>query len=317
MKTKKYFLITALLLAVFLVMQSIPIDADTMQQINYTIASQGKSVSPNFAVSVLKYDPFPVNAGDSFDLWIKVQNIGQQDAPNAIFELFPDYPFSSNDVLVRNYGRVYGTVNAYTINANGDASQVILKYRVKVEDNAPSGSSNLKFVMKTDTNDLSSVSVNFPIEIAKTKTDFDVRLNDVTPQETTFIVTNIGNNDARAVTLNIKSQSDITFLRQSEPSVLGDIPKGEFITSHIQAIPKTSAKSITVEISYTDTVGARTTIEKIISLDQISLQNVCVQSSNNDYMNWAYGIVGFLAGIFLIIILGLIRQKKRASKHSK
>ena len=48
MKTKKYFLITALLLAVFLVMQSIPIDADTMQQINYTIASQGKSVSPNF-----------------------------------------------------------------------------------------------------------------------------------------------------------------------------------------------------------------------------------------------------------------------------
>ena len=59
-----------------------------------------------------------------------MQNIGQANARNAEFELQPSYPFSSNDSLIRDYGVIYGSVDAYKVDSTYDASQVILKYRV-------------------------------------------------------------------------------------------------------------------------------------------------------------------------------------------
>ena len=35
----------------------------------------------------LKYEPYPVTPGDHFEVWLKVTNIGDEEAQNAIFEL--------------------------------------------------------------------------------------------------------------------------------------------------------------------------------------------------------------------------------------
>jgi hypothetical protein len=127
--------------------------------------------SPTFFVSVLKSDPYPVSAGNWFDLWIKVQNIGQNDAPDAVFTLQPEYPYTSSDNLTRDYGTVFGTANAYKVNQGTDAAEVVLKYRVYVADNAPDGVSNLKLQIKTDgdnTDSFTTVS-ELPIEVYTVK----------------------------------------------------------------------------------------------------------------------------------------------------
>ena len=123
--------------------------------------------NPNMVVTVLKYDSYPVVAGDWFDLWVKVQNIGQKSANNLTITLKTNYPFSSNDTLVKNYGILYGTLSAYKVDQTYDATQVVLKYRVKTEANAPTGVSNLTLVISPDSSNsyAASVEKDIPVEI--------------------------------------------------------------------------------------------------------------------------------------------------------
>jgi hypothetical protein len=135
--------------------------------LNYSGYAQGSQTVANLVVQVLKYEKYPVTAGDWFDVWIEVQNIGQNDAPHAVFELQPEYPFSSNDSLIRDYGIIKGRVNSYKVDQKYDSTDVILKYRVKAADNAPTGTSDLKLKITPDVNDPSSSSTtaSLPIEI--------------------------------------------------------------------------------------------------------------------------------------------------------
>ena len=123
----KYTLIALLIV----VLSVFPVYAQNTKTVNFTNSYTVSPVGPTLAVQVLKYEPYPVNAGDWFDMWVKVQNVGQADAKNVVFTLQPAYPFSSDDALVRNYGIIFGTINAYSVDQKNSANEVILKYRVK------------------------------------------------------------------------------------------------------------------------------------------------------------------------------------------
>jgi hypothetical protein len=305
---KEMIIILALLFIPFVL-------ASNIQQVNYTNTPSGSSNNANLVVQVLKYEPYPVNAGDWFDLWVKVQNIGQNDANNVRFELQPDYPFSSNDSLIQDYGLIYGTQNAYKVDQTYDSSQVILKYRIKVADNAPEGTSSLKLVTTANKNNPSEASTvnSLSIVIAKTKTDFDVKLRDINPQESSFTVTNIGDEPAKAIVVDVKNQEGVNFLSGAEPASLGDLNQGEFTIAHLKAIPLQTSSNITLVISYTDKAGVRNTIEKTVSLNSLMLQNTCISDSGSIFSKYIYALIGLVTGMFLIILISLIRHKK---KHS-
>ncbi len=308
MKNKTKAFIALFSLAVLLSLSAA--NAEGMQQVNYSVPASPLSYA-SFFVTTLKYDPYPVNAGEWFDLWIKVQNIGEGNAPDASFELSPQYPFSSNDSLLRDYGLVYGTVDAHRISADLDSSQVILKYRVKVADNAPDGTSNLKLIVKTDSSS-SATSFDIPVEIAKTKTDFDVRVRSVNPQESSFIVTNIGDNTAKAVKADVKGSEGIVFLNDAQPADLGDMGQGDFTIAHMKVLPGTSG-SMTLEISYTDTVGVRDVVEKTVDVSG-NVQSMCSVNSGNGYMDWTFGAIGLVTGIFLMVIAKMIIKGIRTKR---
>lgn len=156
------FVVLALIMCSSLVIAISDYDSKALVK-NYSIEDKTAKY-PSLEVSVLKYNPYPVSSGEWFDLWVKVQNIGESDANNARFELQPSYPFSSNDSLVRDYGLIYGRLNSFKVDQTYDSSQVILKYRVYVEKNAPSGSSDLKFLTSID-GGISSLTFNLPIEV--------------------------------------------------------------------------------------------------------------------------------------------------------
>lgn len=301
-----------LILAFALVFQAGLVNAD-MQVVNYNITHVGDSSGAKFVAQTLKYEPYPVNAGDWFDLWIKVQNTGQDDAPNARFEIIPEYPFYSNDSLVREYNLIPGTSTAFRNKQLGDkdiqANQVIMKFRVKAADSAPKGESLIKLQTSADNSGYGFI-YSLPIEIGKTKTDFDIVMQDSTSQGTSFAIANVGDNSATAVTFTIPSQEYVQITGPSS-SIIGNLEKGDFTTINFQILPNKDLHELNAELAYTDSAGVRNTINKTIPVNINSAFGQQTQASGG------FGISSILyitLGIFLGIFGNFLyrrRKKKR------
>ena len=59
---------------------------------------------PLLAISQLKYEPFPVEPGEKFDLWIKVKNIGSDLADDVKVTLVETKTFSVDGLNTRIIG---------------------------------------------------------------------------------------------------------------------------------------------------------------------------------------------------------------------
>jgi len=88
-----------------------------------------------------RYDPFPVEPGAYFDLWIRLENFGFKDASNLRFKLKPEYPFSLDPN--ENELREIGDLNA--------GEQVMLQYKVRADVNAVERSNPLHYEYSTGT----------------------------------------------------------------------------------------------------------------------------------------------------------------------
>jgi len=97
---------------------------------NYETPSQ-KSVR----VKSTRYDPFPVEPGSYFNVWIRIENFGSADIRNFEFRLVPEYPFSldSNE----NAEREFGLLEA--------GSQVLFNFKIRTDINAVEGSNPLHY----------------------------------------------------------------------------------------------------------------------------------------------------------------------------
>ncbi len=310
---------TLVALAVLLTLLTVGIhvvNAD-IQEINTTasqVINAGSQDNAIFEVQTLKYEPYPVNAGDWFDIWIKAENIGNDDAINSQFILIPEYPFEADNEssLTQNLGTVPGMTSAYLNRQQGEISQesnyVTLKFRVKVADNAPEGDSSLKIMSRTDnTGDFVYL---LPITIEKTKTDFEVKMNDLNAQETSFIVTNSGEKAAESVVINVPPQDGVVLLQGEGPVSMGDMNSGDFSIAHLDILPTQNATNITMDISYTDISGIRDTITKTVPIDSTKLSLIYAPISHSNY-TWTFGIVGFLIGAFIVIFGIRIFHKKK------
>lgn len=280
-------------------------------QQEYEPSDKSARSEAQFVVTALKYEPYPVNPGDYFDLWIKAENIGNTEATNAKFELAPKYPFSSTDKLVREYGSITGNKGK----AEGN-NQVVLKYRVKVANDSPEGVSNIDFKTNTGNVGVEGITKSLPVEIRKTKTDFDVVMQDSTTQGTSLAISNTGEDAATAVTLTIKEQEGFS-VKGPRSSIIGNLDRGDFTTLTFQITPKNKDENeILVQIDYTDTAGVRTSIAKKVKVDitpptsaegtQLNRRNSSTTTSITSKA--IYIIAGFALGI---IVMGLRNKTKK------
>lgn len=315
MRGNNYFMLVCF--SILLVLMAASVSAE-LYEANYSTDSSA-TLGPNLVVQILKYEPYPVNTGDWFDLWVKVQNIGQQDANSARFELAPEYPFSSNDSLVRDYGLIYGKISSFRIDQTYDSSQIILKYRVKVADNAPSGTSNLKLRVTLNKLVEGGITYYLPVIIGKTKTDFDVIMQDSTTSGTSFSIVNIGDNDATAVKVSIPQQSGVRVTGPSA-SILGNLAKGDFTTLSFQVTPNRNVENITMQIDYTDTAGIRSSVVKIVPVNLIVSGNLTstqfrvrtgtATTTSATSSRYFYIILGVILGVVAILVYNRIKRKQ-------
>jgi len=110
--------------------------------------------SPELRFDTLKYEPYPVTPGDYFEVWLKIANIGDEEASNAQFELIEEFPFS-------NYGTLPKRIDFPNLNAGAG---VVVKFIVYVDPNAVERTKNLKISARTS-NGTFPLIYELPIDI--------------------------------------------------------------------------------------------------------------------------------------------------------
>ena len=91
-----------------------------------TGVSQANIGEDSLKINLIKYDPYPVDPGTDFSIWVQVKNIGENDVSGATIEFIPTYPFSikPGESAIRNPGTIRKNdefVYKYTLHADKNA----------------------------------------------------------------------------------------------------------------------------------------------------------------------------------------------------
>lgn len=62
--------------------------------------------SPIVKVTQLKYEPYPVEPGTYFTMWLRVDNIADEDAENVQVEVVDNYPFKIEGEKTKTVGKL-------------------------------------------------------------------------------------------------------------------------------------------------------------------------------------------------------------------
>ena len=165
------------------------------------------AASPALKATLVKYEPAPAEPGGYVDVWIKIENKGDGSATDAEFEIVPEYPFMLEPGVsaVKMIGKLW------------PLQQVVIDYRLRVDDDALEGSSTVDFRLRTDsagdwTNsgfDMSIQSKRINVGISGIESDPYV----ITPGDystVTLNVKNFGESSARDLVIKFDTSADET-----------------------------------------------------------------------------------------------------------
>jgi len=282
-------------------------------------------------------DPYPAEPNSYVNLLFKLENWGTVKAENVFFELVPEYPFSldpgANTIIE------IGTVNALQTDTNA----LLLRYKVKVDKDAVEGDNEIG--VKYGFGDGSTFYVKtFNVTVSNPQTDFDVVMQGTTSGSTTLAIANIGSNTAYSVIVTIPNQPSFTVQGVSS-SIVGNLNAGDYTLASFQIASTTSAfnqsaagrvafnrsafqgenslnrsaplGNLLVQISYTDTLGIRRTIQKEVNAGSLASGTLSSQFSTTgrssmqltDGLTYiAIGAVGIVAVVLFFKLRG--RRKK-------
>jgi len=238
-KTLLFFgLIAFALFAVF-------VSAD-VGETNFTAHSGAEDTG--LSIVQLRYEPYPVNPGEYFDMYIKVQQ-GVGFSSDVTFELVPEFPFflDSNEDPVREYGKIY-------------SEPIVLHYKVRVSDDAVEGTNELN--LRYTTGARGWIVKEFDIEVADAQTDFDLVVQESTDSEVSIAIANTGKNTANSLIVRIPDQNDFR-VSGTNGQMVGNLDSGDYSIVSFSLAPLQGGDGmLTVQMDYTDSIGERRTVLK-------------------------------------------------------
>jgi hypothetical protein len=285
--------------------------------------------------TLVNQDPSPADPGGYVEVLFKIENRGTKNADNASLELIPEYPFSLDPGVsaVTNLG----TINGLQIGDNA----FLVRYKLKVDKDAVNGDNEIKLKYSDGDGSVYNL-VTFNVSVSNPRTDFDVIVQDLTDTSATLAIANIGANTAYSTIIRVPQQENFA-VSGTSASVIGNLDAGDYtlvsfqITSTSVAnisnptrIPPTESptvmstnvsmnrnKNITVEISYTDTLGIRRTVQKQVSFDitngttTSSLQRSQSSASLLGNGGLTYIVIGVVGIVIIVAILKIRKRKKK------
>lgn len=291
-------------------------------------------------------DPYPADPGSYVNFVFKLENWGTEKAENTIFELLPEYPFSLDTGVSAT--KELGTINGLQ---NGE-NAFLIKYKVRVDKDAINDESEIG--VKVKYNNGAVVTDTFNVTVSNPRTDFDVVVQDSTAGSTTLAIANIGANTGYSVIVRVPEQQNLRVTGTSA-NIIGNLNAGDYTLVSFQITSNTGIANITgtrgnippiggnmtqirpsfnrtasnismvgggnlaVEISYTDTLGIRRTVQKEVRLDasgttrtgtitRSTTQGTQLQLPSGGLMYIGIGVVGI---IVIVVIFRLRRKRKK------
>jgi hypothetical protein len=257
-------------------------------------------------------NPIKASQGEYVNLLFKIENIGTQSAGNVTVTLLPEYPFSLDPGVsaVKSLGTISGAQNQ-------DNSSFYVNYKLKVDKDAVDGDNEIKLKFSED--DGSSYNLDsFNISVLNPRTDFDVVVQD----SSTLAIANVGSNVASAVIVRIPNQQNFR-VNGSSAVILGNLNAGDytlatFQISSVRGSNSTNGGNLTVEISYTDTLGIRRTIEKDVpyGFSFSGVGNITGRfAQGNQTLLPSSGLLYIIVGVVgIVIIATVIKIRSRKKK---
>ena len=263
-------------------------------------------------INLVNQDPSSADPGSYVDLLFKVENIGTNSVENVTLELLPKYPFSLDPNV--DAVKELGTINGLQRGSNA----FLVRYKLKVDKDAVNGDNEIK--LKYSEGDGSSYSiVKFNVSVSNPRTDFDV----VAQDSTTLAIANIGANTASSVIVRIPEQQNFR-VNGTSATIIGNLNAGDYTLVTFQLFSMRSSNissggnNLTVEISYTDTLGIRRTIQKNVlfgfggsgfdgNMTGRFTQRNQSQTINNSLLYIGIGVVG----IVVVVVIIKVRTRKK------
>ncbi len=120
-----------------------------------TMAMAETGHTPNLQVLATKYEPYPVEPGEYFDVWLKIGNEGNSDIDDFTFELTHEYPFSldAGETAKRHFGKI------------PSHSIMLVHYKVRVSEDAVEGANALNYRYRYVQSDLKWIEAQESIKV--------------------------------------------------------------------------------------------------------------------------------------------------------
>ncbi len=254
-------------------------------------------------VSLLNQDPYPAIPGDYARIVFQVTGVDNPECDTVNFMLQQDYPISL-DPGASPFVSLKG--GAYLLDYG---TFFLVPYKVRIDQDALDGNYTLKVNYGSNNNPVSLYRTSsFDLIVNDTHTDFDVFVDsysDATKSLTLNIV-NIGKNDANALTVKLPTQDGLNVTAGSDKTV-GKLSATDDTTVTFTAIPD-GTSSLKVSLYYTDLIGKRRQVDKIVPFTASSYASTETAKSS-------LGIYFYLLILTWVVVAGywffIVRRRKK------
>ncbi len=217
-------------------------------------------------VNTLKYEPYPAQPGRYVDLWLRIENSGQEPTTDVEFTLVPRYPFTLGED--ENETRYVGTLKG--------KETALLHYKVRVDASAVQGNNLIDYKIRTRSR-LESSSLNIFVQTI----DANIAINSVSAEQlvpgivsdVTLHLTNEADSALGAIAVVFDfSSSDIPIVpvnSTGEKKIYGILPGMTLpITFQLMALPDAASNTykVPIEIRFVDGTGTQYNKSSIIGL---------------------------------------------------
>ncbi|MBN1175115.1 COG1361 S-layer family protein [Candidatus Woesearchaeota archaeon] len=196
-----------------------------------TMSVSAATPTSDIRLSLINQNPYPATAGDVVEVRIGVENYGDT-VKNLNVQLLDEYPFT----IISEDTQTIATVNSYQ---EGDSKE-ILTYKIKIDDDAPSGTQDLMIRYSDSTSNIIT-QTSIPIEVSSSDKAEVIHIDKTVlipgkETELTFRITNTGKS----------SLKDLTFSFDNPDKAI--LPVGSDNSRYINLIPAGGSEEITYTV---------------------------------------------------------------------
>lgn len=258
----------------------------------------------DLGISMIQQDPYPAVPGEYVKVVFQVDGISNSVCKDVVFKIIDSYPFSldseeqreislSSGGFVKNYG-----------------SFALVPYRLRVDKGALDGENEIGLEYRIANASYSSAVKDFNITIENPLPSFEVFVRDYSYDTgiLSLSVLNIGERDAKTVTLQIPTQDNVIVIGKDQ-EIIGDMDsQSDELTSYVVDL---TADNFNVILKYTDDAYSRRTETVNVKFNPDNFKrNVVVKKPMSAFTGFIIGMI-----ITLAIIFGFRYYKKRKQRN--